>query len=470
VTHAVRSASYPVRCGVALLSGVVYALAFLPFGWNWLVVPGIAGFLWSLRGQRGSRARGIGFLHGMALFATGIPWLWLVFGVPAIGLWMILALFPAMFAWMQGRAEERGMARLEWVIFTMVNWCGWEFIRAEIFPLKFPWMTPGLALGPHFFMPWVGVYGTGLTIVLFAALLVKGRWFMALVLAVVVIRLKSGGEMKWAIPLVDDPSYFRVDGLQYESVSFDHYANATRRLTGEAQRHVRAGLQYVVWPEYAVPYDIRANKRDWGALQDLCREKNITLTFGTRTAPKGQTEWFNTALTLDATGVLGEHHKVHTVHFFDDGTPGKTSLPVDTANGKIGTPICFDGDYEGVVRRMTKAGAEAFVVPLMDAVSWSKLQHDQHAQLFRIRACENARWLFVCATSGVSQLIDSNGSVRTRLGAMEQGTMSGMVRRKTDLTFYTRWGWLTPWCLTGLAVGWWIVLLLPRRAAKDVAS
>ena len=150
--------------------------------------------------------------------------------------------------------------------------------------------------------------------------------------------------------------------------------------------------------------------------RSLCRERGHHPDTSARSCTaRPAARWRNIALTLDPGGTRGEHTKVHTVHFFDDGTPGNTALPVETAHGKIGTPVCFDCDYEGVVRRMTAAGAEMFIVPIMDAESWTARQHDQHAELFRIRACENGRWMFVCATSGVSQVIDPHGSVHARL-------------------------------------------------------
>ena len=261
-------------------------------------------------------------------------------------------------------------------------------------------------------------------------------------------------------PKADDPLAVSVAGLQLEGVSLDAYLNGTRQLPPT--------VRHVVWPEYAVPFDLRANKRDWELVQTLCREQNITLTLGTQARPGGGDVWRNIALTLDPTGVLGEHTKVHPVHFFDDGTPGTTALPVQTTHGKVGTPICFDCDYEGVVRRMTAAGAEMFVVPTMDAESWSARQHDQHAELFRIRACENGRWMFVVATSGVSQLIDPHGQVHVRLAALKQGTISGIMKRETKLTFYTRFGWLTPWVVLAICSVCWLFLLLPfSKSAVD---
>ena len=36
-----------------------------------------------------------------------------------------------------------------------------------------------------------------------------------------------------------------------------------------------------------------------------------------------------------------------------------------------------------------------------------------------------------------------------------RGELIGQVEKETRLTFYTRYGWLTPWCLTGVAVVMW---------------
>ena len=115
---------------------------------------------------------------------------------------------------------------------------------------------------------------------------------------------------------------------------------------------------------------------------------------------------------------------------------------------------------------MTAAGAEAFIVPSMDAKSWSIREHDQHAELFRIRACENARWMWVCATSGVSQVIDPHGQVHARLPAHAEGPLTGMIQRESRLTFFTRIGWLTPWIVLAMAGLGWLVLLLPDRTRR----
>lgn len=445
---------FMAKCALAIASGAIYALAFPPLGWSFLVFPGIAGLVIALQGMSGTRARAIGFLHGMTVFGIGLSWLFEIFGYLVVVLCCVLAVFTALFAEFQSRAERRGWSGWKLAGFTALNWAGWEFIRAELFPLKFPWMGSGLAIGPNGLLPWIGVYGVG-ALVVFCSGLVAMRLWKSAIPAVLGMGLVIGMAGKSEPVAPDDPLALKVGGLQLENVSLDAFLDGTREFPKD--------LRYIVWPEYAVPFDIRKNSRDWKLVEDLCRERDITLTFGTQSRNTGSEAWRNIALTLDPTGIRGEHNKVHTVHFFDDGTPGTTALPIETRHGKTGTPVCFDCDYEGVTRRMTAAGAEMFIVPIMDAESWTARQHDQHAELFRIRACENGRWMFVCATSGVSQVIDPHGHVHARLAALKQGPLTGTIRRETKLTFYTRYGWLTPWLTLGVASLAWLFLMFPQR-------
>lgn len=424
-------------------------------GWRWLILPGIAGLLVSLHGQSGTRARLIGLLHGLTVFAVGLSWIWNIFGNMSVTLWLVMGLFTVLFAEMQGRAHLRGNTGWKFAAFTALNWGAWEFIRAEIFPLKFPWMTTGLAIGPNLLLPWIGVYCVGMILVFSAAALTTRVWKSAS--ASLAILLAAVFFSRPHEPLKPtDKGVISMGGVQLEGVSIDDYIKATEAMPGD--------VEYVVWPEYAVPYDIRKYNCDWRNLHEYCAERDMTLTFGTHRDSESEDEgWRNIALTMDSTGYLGEHNKVHTVHFFDDGIPGEKFEPIQTRHGKVGTPICFDGDYQDVIRKMTANGADFIVIPTMDAESWGATQHDQHAELARIRAAENGRWVFVTATSGVSQVIDPRGHLHARLGALEQGTILGMIKRETNRTFFTRWGWMLPWCLLGAAIPAWIIMLFPKQ-------
>ena len=424
-------------------------------------MPGLLGLLVTLQGQSGSKARAIGFLHGMAVFAVGLSWLYGLFKWWAIFLWIVLAVFPAMFAHFQGLASSRGIKKWHLAAFTALNWGSWEFIRSELFTLRFPWLSVGSAVGPNGWLSWIGVYGVGV-IVVFGAELISLKLWKSGVAALALVLGACLLAPRHPEPGDNDPAAVMIGGIQSEDATIDDFVTVSRALP--------ENLQFVVWPEYAVPYDIRSDVRGWNLVQQLCRDLDVTLIFGTQRHEKEGEAWRNIALTVDPDGPRGEHNKVHPVHFFNDGTAGKTALPIETRFGKVGTPVCFDCDYEGVVRKMTAAGAEMFIVPVMDAKSWSARQHDQHAELMRIRACENGRWMFVCSTSGVSQVIDPNGMVHGRLGAMEEGSLLGTLRRESGFTFYTRIGWLTPWVVLGVTSALWILLLWPKRRVRLAPS
>jgi apolipoprotein N-acyltransferase len=247
----------------------------------------------------------------MASFGMGLSWLYHIFGVLVVVLMCVLAAFPALFAEMQSRATRYGMRGIQLAVFTACNWAAWEFIRAELFPLRFPWMTPGLALGPTWMTPWIGVYGSGIVILFALALAVHGHWKIALLPAIAAL-----------IPLRPFPPLppggagnLTVAGLQFENVSLDVFLNETRKLPAE--------IDYVTWPEYAVPYDIRNNPRDWKLLRSLVSERDITLTFGTQLSPDNGT---------------------------DGGTPHSHSIPMASS---ASTPRCipFTSSMTGLLAR-----------------------------------------------------------------------------------------------------------------------
>lgn len=326
--------------------------------------------------------------------------------------------------------------------FIALAWCAMEFIRCELMPLRFPWMSAGLALEPWPLVSWIGVYGLGLVIALTVAGTLQVGWKVMWLLPVLIIgwllemRLIKAPEVPVAL-------------VQAETAPLSSYLALSEKTAVTAK--------LIVWPEYAVPKDVRATS-DLATIQALAAKRNAIFVFGTQTG-LGGAKWQNTALTIDGSRVLGEHGKHHTVHLFNDGETGPTMSAIDTPLGRLGTPVCFDCDFQDVVRRMTLDGAEFFAVPSMDAAHWGEKQHIQHAQFFRLRAAENRRAFIVAASSGVSQIITPNGHRSQQLPAMVEGVLDGTITPQTDITFFTRFGWLTPW-LAMAAVTLWFAWLL----------
>lgn len=93
----------------------------------------------------------------------------------------------------------------------------------------------------------------------------------------------------------------------------------------------------------------------------------------------------------------------------------------------------------------------------------------QHAQLFRVRAAENRRWMVVTASSGVSQIINAEGRATASLKAMKHGVLNGTIAPIREVTFFTRVGWLTPWIALGALLIWtvWLLAFPPQETRRS---
>lgn len=438
------------RIGVAMASGGLAVLAFPPFGWwplalvAWVVCFAAvwgSGFRWGFR---------LGFLHGVALYAGSLCWFWNIFAGFSVALWLLLSLFTGLACGLAGWASRKWAGAWWLPVYAAVVWSGIEYFRCEWFWLRFPWITPGVALGPTWVSPLIGVYGAGFLLMLSSALCVSGTR-----------RVRLGGAMLAACllglglfrppPVMESGPGVPVLAVQSENCDLRTYLEAAKR---EA-----TGPCLIVWPEYSVPYPVRRFRDDMRKIVALARDKDSVLVFGTQ-KDSGNGRHYNEALTLDASGELGSHFKNRPVHFMDDGEPGSVAVPVATKFGLIGTPVCFDSDYTEVARRMTAAGAEVLVAPTMDAEPWTARQHLQHSELFRLRAIENGRWLVTATTSGLTQFIDPHGNRISQLPMACDGVLRGNVYLHRERTFFTEYGWMFPWAILSAAGVWTAALAI----------
>lgn len=449
------------RLLLVLLSSGLGILIYPPVSIWWLAVVAWVPLMWALKGAKPSSAMYMGLLHGVIFYGVTLSWIMNIFSeakTTIIPLVMVLALFTALFS--RGYAMAYQKYGASWVlsIFASCWWVAMELVRSEIFHLKFPWMTLGAGLGPMWLSPLVGVYGISGVIIFATALLAQKR--RCHLVAGVVIMLTLVISVLYRSSMSDDPSGgIRVMAVQSEALYLDTYKELTQANMSE--------VDLIVWPEYALTEDIRKDEEGWRALRSLAADRDALIVTGTRTDLE-EGGWYNTALTLSRYGEVGAHYKNHTVHFFDDGIAGRKAEAVTTSLGKIGTPICFDCDYQDVVRRMVADGAELITSPTMDAEHWSEKQKLQHSELFRHRAAENRRWVVVAATSGLTQFIDPYGNRVKSLPLNEDGTLVSEVNLISKKTIYTRLGWMFPWLLLVVGFCWLILIILMGRKKESV--
>jgi apolipoprotein N-acyltransferase len=442
---------------ISILPAVPWAFSHAPH--VFMVVHWVALFA-MLHGLKAASAARWWCGAAAAFYAVGLWWLPKIFSIAAVPLCFILgAFYYLMGGLLVWSTQHRLMAGRPWAkaVLAALVVAAIEYYRCEWFPLRFPWFTGGMAVGPALLSPWIGVYGVSFVLILAASLVVFGTGKIRFAWGAALLGIAS-------LPVWDsgvDGKKIPVLAVQNEAVPLSSYLKATEQIP------LQDG--FLVWPEYATTEDVRQSKPGLTELQKLAEKRNSVLVLGGfRAGPKPNSKW-NEALAIDRTGILGTHEKNRPVHLMADGWPSSRAESVQTPHGRIGMPICFDNDYTEVVRRITAHGAEVFIVPSFDASNWSETQHWQHSRLFQCRAAETGRWFCVAAASGITQIISPEGKRVAVAKPLAATTLLGEVARRTGQTPFVQLGWLFPWAVCGVAVVW-LTLLLASKMCRRVVN
>lgn len=104
-------------------------------------------------------------------------------------------------------------------------------------------------------------------------------------------------------------------------------------------------------------------------IAEAAADLGVTVVWGTYERGPEPGQVFNSAATIGPDGqILGVYRKTHlyVLEHQDTGgwvTPGDEALVVDTPAGRIGSMICFDGDFPELSRINAVLGAEIVVRP-----------------------------------------------------------------------------------------------------------
>ncbi len=128
-----------------------------------------------------------------------------------------------------------------------------------------------------------------------------------------------------------------------------------------------------------------------------------------------------------------------------DVIPGTAPPVLDTPVGPVGVAISWEAYFERRSRDAVAHGAQLLTNPTNGSSYWLTQVHTQQVASNQLRAIENDRWLLMAGPTGMSAVIDPDGTVRQRTGIGERAVLTGTVEMRTGRT------------LAGL-VGFWPVL------------
>ncbi len=312
------------------------------------------------------------------------------------------------------------------VPYGALNWVGFEMIRGFI-PILGTW---GFVANTLYSQPWLiqpvsmfSIFGLGLLIMsvnyglgLGALYLFDRRWRLDAdtpLLSQPSVRNWTLGVLAtlvaWiglSLALFRTPTTptVRVAALHYDAglpwSAVDKFSELTRQAAQE-------GARVVVWPEIAVEGDPQVVNTDH--FRQLAAETDAFLALG-YFVQVTERDWRNEATVLTPDGrFLGVYGKDHPVVFAGETSLTRGTYPVyETSLGRIGTIICYDLDFTGTARRITRNGAQLILVPSHD---WPQIASKHYTHLV-FRAIENRVSLVKADNSGNdSVIVDPYGRI-----------------------------------------------------------
>jgi apolipoprotein N-acyltransferase len=474
------------RLPLALISGLLLALAFPGFNLPDVAWAAVVPLLVTLLGVRPGYGFLLGFLQGAVFYGITLSWLFgflrgygalsPVTAAAVLGLMVAaLSLFTGAFGLGVAFLRRRSL-RLALVCAPFL-WVALELARTDLPVLGFPWNLTGYAaaahLGPLQLASLTGIYGLSFVVVGYNALLV---WALE-ERAPASIVLWSLGTLALALGLAFGGRFVpraNADRVAYlvqpnltprTSYPADWFATHVRQLDqivalSDGPDCARAGP--VVWPEVPAPFSL-ADPQFAALAGRIARCTSEGFLVGVddwKQLPNGQMGVSNAAVLLDSAGrPVFTYDKIHLVPFGEyvpwrrwlffarkltgglgDYTPGKTIRVGWMPGGRFGVFICYEAIFPGEVRRFVAEGSELLINISDDGWYGHSAAVAQHMQMARVRAVENRRWLLRDTNTGLTVDVDPYGRVVAELAPHTRAVLAAPFGYRSDQTLFARWG------------------------------
>ncbi|MDD4340644.1 MAG: apolipoprotein N-acyltransferase [Kiritimatiellae bacterium] len=486
-----------MAAGGALVTALLWAAVFPPLEWTWAAWVALVPLLVMVRGLGdGRRALRLAWVAGFLHWLLAVRWLTHV----TVGGWMVLAAYCALYVlppvWLARRWRVGGLG---FAASLAVVWSGCEFFRGWFGWGGFPWNPLGVGLTPWLpgvqLAEWGGVWlvsglvvfvnglvawallewrawrlqwrGLALGALAVAAVLGWGGWrVLRLEEADRVARMGSGRSIRVALVQTAIPQ-----DEKWVSSKIRMIYSRLGDLTRQAQADSRTEL--IIWPETALPDDVRNSPNSYEVVWELVRHGPPILA-GSLDVAEGEDGWpdyFNSAMLFDVQGrIAGAYNKRHLV-VFGEFVPFERwvspdwrvalGLPLSITPGERGaifyagrarvplSPlICLEDIMPYLAGADVRAGARMLVNLTNDAWFDDRTVPNQHMRNAVLRAVENRVPLVRTANTGISCVIAPSGRVVSRLADGEgwtwrPGVLTADVAvppNEMALTFYCRYG------------------------------
>ncbi len=442
------------RALAAVGAGLAQLFALPPYGLWWLGPLSAALLLLAVGGTRSRRAAWLGALSGATLMVPLVSWQD-IFG---IDVWLAIAGAETVYFLPMAMGLAL-VARLPyWPLWTAALWVAQEAVRAR-WPLGgFPWgklafaqpdtpFTGYAALGSSPLVTFaVALTGSMLVWSLLSAAAARGRagvLLPAVGLATTAAIVLGGliapaigrpapqetvtlGMVQGNVPNVGEMSVLgeRMQVLRNHADGVHDLADAVRE--GEYPEP-----DLVLLPENASDIDPFRDPVAEETINAAAEDIGVPLLWGMSRFNDDGTRYVQSVVWDPETGPGETYDKRYLVPFGEyipyrdfftrfvsrleqvssDAVPGTEPGALDVAGTTLAVGICFDVAFDPPVRESVAAGGQIIVIPTNNANYNFTGQSNQQLAITQLRAVEHGRPAVVVSTSGISAVVDPDGTV-----------------------------------------------------------
>ena len=460
-----------MRFLASIVAGAIVAWSFYPNHW-WASVVGMAILLLTLDSKSRKTRLKLTAAFALTFFAFHVQWVSVLGNDAWFGLvilctlpWLLFALLPI-------------DSKSKWFYFQPAALViVLEAIRASWPWGGFPWglLAYSQVDGPLVALSTIGgqalVSGVVVVCAAIAVKFIKFRSISALILLLFisicsasVSSFTSSDSVQLAAIQGNVPRVGNELSAQRAAVLNNHL-RTTEQLLAEIESGSTPEPDLIVWPESGTDIDPLVPGIAADAINKLASRSAAPILIGATT-------WYSSGSEGDGptnSGIMWSdgdpsqiYSKNHLVPFgeyvplreilakwitrFDqipnDFVPGEGPGVFDVSGAQIGDVICFEVAYANHIYDTINAGAQVITVQTNNATYGNTTQPEQQFAITRFRAIETQRAFLVASTSGISGLIQNDGSVTVKTKQFESAIVTGeapLISEKTFSTKYPHW-------------------------------
>jgi apolipoprotein N-acyltransferase len=460
-----------MRFLASIFAGAIVAWSFYPGHW-WASVVGMAILLLCLDSKPRKTRLKLTLAFALTFFAFHVQWVSVLGNDAWFGLvilctlpWMLFALLPV-----DSKSKWFYLQPAALVIVL-------EAIRASWPWGGFPWglLAYSQVDGPLVALSTIGgqslVSGVVVVCAAITVKVIKFRSFSALMLLLFisicsasVSSFNSNDSVQLAAIQGNVPRVGNELSAQRAAVLNNHL-RTTEQLLAEIESGLTPEPDLIVWPESGTDIDPLVPGIAADAISELASRSAAPILIGATTWYSSGSEGegpTNSGIMWTGNGPSQIYSKNHLVPFgeyvplrdvlakwitrFDqipnDFVPGEGPGVFDVSGAQIGDVICFEVAYANHIYDTINAGAQVITVQTNNATYGNTTQPEQQFAITRFRAIETQRAFLVASTSGISGLIQNDGSVTDKTKQFESAIVTGeapLISEKTFSTKYPYW-------------------------------